>query len=168
VSFCCLIAFGRMGEYKANGRLKRLLARLQFPTHEPMVVEADLSPGFLERVWKLMLICGKIRRTMHGRARVIIEDAQCQFVSIMSEAPIQQLLTIARVAEWHQLQCLWIPSNLLLGRLGQCRVIAGMRKSQTIVEEDGFRLRGHDGAHEFVSVSLGRDWVIRELGSFKG
>ncbi|HEX2523799.1 MAG TPA: hypothetical protein VHP35_16895, partial [Terriglobia bacterium] len=60
------------------------------------------------------------------------------------------------------LECLWIPENLLLGRLAQCRLPAGMRKSQTIVDEDGFWLRGHDRAHDFVSVALGRDWVNRE------
>ena len=116
----------------------------------------------LVRVLKLILICEKIRRTMHGRGKVIVEDAPCQFISIMSEAPVQRLLWMARVKEWHQLQCLWIPDNLLLGRLGQCRVMAGMRRNQTIVEEDGFWIRGHDGAHEFVSVALGRDWVNRE------
>src|SRR5262245_10448832 len=153
MTFRRLIAFGGMGEDKAKSRL---LVRLRFPTHEPMVVEAQLEEGFLERVWKLMLICEKIRRTMHGRAKVVIEDAHCQYVSIMSEAPIHRLLSMARVTEWHQLQCLWIPDNLLLGRLGQCRVMAGMRKSQTVVEEESFWLRGHDGAHEFVSVPLGR------------
>jgi hypothetical protein len=50
-----LIGLLVMGEYKAKiEQRKRLVVRLQFPTHEPMVVEADLSPGFLERVWKLM------------------------------------------------------------------------------------------------------------------
>jgi hypothetical protein len=43
--------------------------------------------------------------------------------------------------------------------------MTGMRKSQTIVEEDGFCLRGHDGAHEFVSVAVGRDWVSRQRTS---
>ena len=38
-----------------------------------------------------------------------------------------------------------------------------MRKSQTIAEDDGFWLRGHDGSHEFGSATLGRDWVVREL-----
>ena len=153
-----------MGEHKANtDQPKRLLLRLQFPTHELMVVEVDLALGFLERVLKLMLICEKIRRTMHGRAKVIIEDAHCHYVSIHSEEPIQRLLAMARVSEWQHLKCLWIPNNFLLGKFGQCRVMAGMRKSQTIVDQDGFWLRGHDGALEFVSVVLGRDWVRREL-----
>ena len=155
----------RTGEHKANiNQPRRLLVRLQFPAHGPMVVEAELSRGFLERVWKLMLICGKIRRTMHGRGKVVIEDAHCQYVEILNQAPVERLLSMAGVKEWRQLQCVWMPSNLLLGRLGPCRVMAGMRKSQTIVDEDGFWLRGHDGAHEFVSVTLGRDWVNRQLG----
>ena len=154
-----------MGEDKANtDQARRLLVRLQFPTHKPMVVEVSVEPNFLERVWKLMLICGKIRWTMHGRGKVIVEDSPCQYVSILSDELIQRLLSMARLDEWHQLQCLWIPNNLLLGRLGQCRVMAGMRKSQTIVDEDEFWLRGHDGTDEFVSVTLCRDWVIRQMG----
>ena len=152
-----------MGEDKANICNRRLIVRLQFPTNEPMVVEIALTTEFLQRVWKLMLICQKIRRTMHGRARVVIDDAHCQYVSILSEAPIQRLLAMAGVNRWQLLQYVWIPNDFLLGRLGQCRVTAGMRRSQTIVDEDGFWLRGHDGAHEVVSVTLGRDWVNREL-----
>ena len=49
------------------------------------------------------------------------------------------------------------PVNLLLGRRGECRGMAGMRKSHTIVEEDGSWIRGHDGAYECVSVALGRE-----------
>ena len=153
-----------MGEHKANSLdSRRLLLRLRFPTHEPMVVQVHLTADYLERTRKLMLICQKIRQTMRGRARVIIEDAPCHFVSIMSEAPIQRLLAIGRVKEWCQLQSIWIPDDFLLGKLGHCRVMAGMRRNQTIVEEDGFWIRGHDGAHELVSVTLGKDWVIREL-----
>ena len=153
-----------MGEDKANSlETRRLLLRLRFPTHEPMVVEVDLTADYLERTRKLMLICQKIRQTMRGRARVIIEDAPCHFVSIMSEAPIQRLLAMGRVKEWCQLQSIWIPDDFLFGKLGHCRVMAGMRRNQTIVEEDGFWIRGHDGAHELVSVALGRDWVNREL-----
>ena len=107
-----------------------------------------------------MLICRKIRQTMSGRARVIIEGAPCLFVSIMSEAPIQRLL--GGVKEWSQLQSVWIPEDFL-GKGGHYRVMAGMCRNQTVVEEDGFWIRGHDGTHELVSVALGRDWVNREL-----
>ena len=118
-----------MGEHKANKfETRRLLLRLRFPTHEPMVVQVDLTADYLERTRKLMLICEKIRQTMRGRARVIIEDAPCRFVSIVSEAPIQRLLAIGRVKEWCQLQSIWIPEGFLLGELGHCRVMAGMRR----------------------------------------
>jgi hypothetical protein len=56
-------------------RSTRLLLRLKSPVNEPIVVEANLDHHFLERVWKLILICEKSRRTMQGRAKVIIEDA---------------------------------------------------------------------------------------------
>jgi len=136
-----------MGEHKANKfETRRLLLRLRFPTHEPMVVQVDLTADYLERTRKLMLICEKIRQTMRGR-----------------EAPIQRLLAIGRVKEWCQLQSIWIPEGFLLGELGHCRVMAGMRRNQTIVEKDGVWIRGHDGAHELVSVALGRDRVNREL-----
>ena len=62
--------------------------------------------------------------------------SSCTFVTIHSEAPIRYLLAMAGVKEWHELQCVWIPSDLLLGNLGQCRVTAGMRASQTIVDQD--------------------------------
>ena len=75
---------------------------------------------------------------MHGRARVVIDDAHCQYVSILGEALSERLLAMAKVKEWHQLQCIWIPDGFLLGKLGRCRVMAGMRKSQTIVDDDGF------------------------------
>ena len=87
-----------------------------------------------------------------GRARVVIEDAHSQYVSILSEAFIQRLLEIGKVRHWTQLQYIWIPSDLLLCRLGKCRVMVGMRKSQTIVDEDGFWLRGHDGAQEYMCL----------------
>ena len=87
-----------MGEDKANISSRRLLLPLQFPTNPPMVVEVEgLGRDFLERVWKLMLISEKIMRTMHGRARVIIENAPCHSATIHSEAPIRHLLAIAKV-----------------------------------------------------------------------
>ena len=54
----------------------------------------------LERVY--MLICQNIRRTIHGRGVVIIEDTSCSFVAIMSDALIQRLLAMAQVKEWYQ------------------------------------------------------------------
>ena len=49
----------------------------------------------------------------------------------------------------------------LLGRLGQCRVMAGMRESQTIVDQDAVWFEGSDGnSNQFVAVRLGRDWRV--------
>ncbi|MCI0718405.1 MAG: hypothetical protein L0338_05445, partial [Acidobacteria bacterium] len=107
----------------------------------------------------------KIRRTIHGKAKVVIDNARCQYVTIHSEVPVRWLLSMAKVAEWRQLQCLWIPNDFLLGRLGQCRLMAGMRESRTIVDQDAVWFEGSDGcSNQFVSVRLGRDWLKRELG----
>jgi hypothetical protein len=153
-----------MGEHKAKtGEAKRLLLRLQWPTEEPLVVEMNIEADFLERVWKLMLICDKIRRTMHGRAKVIIENAPCHYIAIHGRAPIQRLLTMAKVKEWHQLQFLWIPRDFHLDRIGNCRLIAGMRESWTMVDENGFWIEGRDGTHQFISVKLGREWMRQNL-----
>ena len=46
---------------------------------------------------------------------------------------------MAEVKEWNQLQCVGFQEILLFGNLGQCRVVAGVRRgSQTIVQQDGF------------------------------
>jgi hypothetical protein len=130
-----------------------------------MVVEVQgAERDLLERVWPLMLICKKIKRTMHGQARVIIENARCHYVTIHSDAPIRYLLAMTKVEEWNQFQCVWIPNDLMLGNLGQCRVMAGMRGSRTIVEQDGFWFEGSDGTrNEFVSARLSRNWVRQTL-----
>jgi hypothetical protein len=151
---------------RRHGRTKDEYAfETQSPTDPPMVVEVEgLHRDFLERLWKLMLICEKIKRTIRGRARVIIENAPCHFATIDSEAPIRHLLAMARVKEWNRFQCVWIPNDLLLGSLGQCRVMAGMRGGRTIVEEDGLWFDGTDGSPVFVSVRLGREWMGKGLG----
>jgi hypothetical protein len=156
-----------MGEDKANtNQHRRLLLRLEWPNDTVMAVEVDLEQQFLERVWKLMLICEKIQRTMHGKAKVVIDNACCQYVTIHSEPPIRWLLSMAKVDAWCQLQCLWIPNDLLLGRLGQCRVMAGMRENRTIVDQDAVWFEESDGNRDqFVSVRLGRDWLIQTLQS---
>ena len=80
-------------------------------------------------------------------------------------ATIKRLLAMARVQEWPQpqLQSVWIPSDLLLGNPGQCRVMAEMRASRAIVDQDGLWFEGTDGAHQFVSVKLGQSWVKAQL-----
>ena len=65
-----------------------------------------------------------------------------------------QLSEMGRVNDWYELKHIWVPENFILGKFGQCRVASGMRKSWTIVDQDGFWLRGHDGVHEFVSVAF--------------
>jgi hypothetical protein len=129
-----------------------------------IAVEVDLERDFLERAWKLILICEKIRRTMHGRAKVIIENARCDFISIHAEATMQRLVAMARVTCWDEVRWVWMPAGFHLGKGGLCRVMAGMRGSQTIVDQDGLWFEGSDGTHQFRSVRLSKEWVKQELG----
>ena len=45
-------------------------------------------------------------------------------------------------------------------RIEGCRVLAGMRSSCTLIEDDGLWFEGTDGSHLFVSIPIGRDWVV--------
>jgi hypothetical protein len=163
-SFGRLIRFGGMGEYKANtDQPKRLLLRLQWPSNEPMVVEVYLERDFLERVWKLMLICEKIRRTMYGPAQVTIQNGRGNYVSIQSEAVVRRLVAMARVKEWNEVHWLWVRDDFLLGNIGRCLGLAGLR-SQTVIDQDEVWFEGTDmSSNQFVSARLTRDWVRKEL-----
>jgi hypothetical protein len=125
-----------VGERKANNDNKRLLLRLEWPRDQVMVVGVDLERDFLERAWKLILICEKIRRTMHGPARVIIENARCDFISIHTEAITQRLVPMAGVTRWDEVRWVWLPNGFHLGSADTCRVMAGMCGSQTILDQD--------------------------------
>jgi hypothetical protein len=127
-----------------------------------MVAEIKMDQAFLERVLKLMQICQKIRQTMGGKAQVSIE-LSCSFVSLYGSRPIQFLLTKARLKEWRQFQSAWIPGDVLLGELGQCRVEAGLQRSGLLVEQDSFWIEGHGATHNLKSLNLSRQWVCREL-----
>ena len=64
--------------------------------------------------------------------------------------------------EWRQLQCVWIPSDLLLGNLAQVCVVAGMRGSQTIVDQDGLWIEGERREQESVCVSQAGQGLVKE------
>jgi len=65
----------------------RLLLRIKDPCDPRMVVEAQLDYDFLVRAHKLVLICGKIRRTMCGAARITIDNSR-EYVMLESETVI--------------------------------------------------------------------------------
>ena len=56
-----------------------------------------------------------------------------------------------------------IPSDLMLGNLGQYRGMAGMWASRTVMDQDSVWFEGTDGSHPFASVRLGREWLKRDL-----
>ena len=143
-----------MGEEKTNIRNRRLLVRLRVPSMDKMVVAVELGREYLGRCLKLMLICGKIKHTMQGTGRVTIQNHHGSYIWIFSPTSIHRLVSLA--------QSLWVPEDF---RIEGCRVLAGMRSSCTLIEDDGLWFEGTDGSHLFVSVPLGRDWVGESLES---
>jgi hypothetical protein len=95
--------------------------------------------------------------------RVTIENARSDFISIHAEAITLRLAAMARVNHWSEVRWVWMPAGFHLGKAGICRVMAGMRGSQTIVNQDGLWFEGSDGTHQFRSVRLGKEWVKQEL-----
>jgi hypothetical protein len=47
--------------------------------------------------------------------------------------------------------------------IGNCTVMAGIRRDTTHIAEDGIWFEGTDGSSQMVSVRLGRAWRKREL-----
>ena len=126
-----------------------------------MVFEVELGREYLSRCWKLMLICGKIKQTMQGVAgRVSIQNHHGSYIWIFSPTSIHRLVSLARAKGWEDFRCLWVPEDF---RLEGCRVLAGMRSTCTLIEDDGLWFEGSDGSELFVSVWLGKEWIGREL-----
>ena len=48
-------------------------------------------------------------------------------------------------------------------RIEECRVLAGMRSTSTLIEDDSLWFEGSDGSQLFVSVRLGKEWIGSEL-----
>ena len=150
-----------MGEEKAHTHNRRLLVRLRVPSMDKMVLAVELGREYLGRCLKLMLICGKIKQTMQGTGRVIVQNYYGSYIWIFSPTSIYRLVSLARVKDWEDFKSLWVPEDF---RIEGGRVLAGMRSSCILIEDDGLWFEGTDGSHLFVSVRLGRDWVRRELG----
>src|SRR5262245_52486303 len=139
-----------MGEEKAK-LPKKLLVRLEWPRDEPMLVELSPQQEFLERCLKLMLICEKIGRTMGGAGQVIVESHGQLYVTIRSESAIRRLVSLARVKDWESFKSLWVPREFYIGN---CTVMAGIRRDTTHIAEDEIWFEGTDGLSQVVSVRL--------------
>ena len=107
----------------------QLLLRVEHPSDRAIVVEARLDRDYLERVFKLVLICHKIRKTMYGAATVTIGSGCGPFVLLDSQQAVKWIIAKAGVKEWRAVQYVTIPNNLMLGSMGGCIVLAGMRSS---------------------------------------
>jgi hypothetical protein len=148
--------------------IMRLLLRLKHPCDRPMVVEANLDHDFLVRAHKLVLICGKIRRTMYGAARITIDTSRGEYILLENQTVIRWVMAKAGVKDWHAVQYLVIPDNLMLGDMGACLVMAGMRRNQTLIDQDGLWFQGNDGTMEYVSVKVDRQGLQELLALMVG
>lgn len=128
---------------------------------DKMVVAVELGREYLGRCLKLMLICGKIKQTMQGVGRVTIQNHHGSYIWIFSPTSIHRLVSLSRAKDWEDFKSLWVPEDF---RIEGCRVLAGMRGSCTLIEDDGLWFEGNDGSHLFVSVRLGREWLRRQVG----
>jgi hypothetical protein len=140
----------------------RLLVRLKDPCEVPMVEEAQVDHDFLERAHKLVLICEKIRRTMHGAARITIDNSR-EYILLESETVIGWVMAKAGAKDWQAVQYLVIPDDLMLGDIGACLVLAGMRRSQTFIDQDGLWFQGNDGTREYAPLRVDRQGLEKLL-----
>ena len=69
----------------------------------------------------------------------------------------------AGVKEWQAVQYVVVPDDLLLGRIGRCLVLTGMRSSTVVIEEDGLWFQGKDDTRQYSSVKLDRQGLNRLL-----
>jgi hypothetical protein len=103
-----------------------------------------------------------IRRTMNGPARITIDTSR-EYEVLESQRVIRWVMAKARVKEWQGVQYVVIPDNLMLGDMGACLVLAGMRKSQMLIDPEGLWFRGNDGTREYVSVKVDRQALEKLL-----
>ena len=134
----------------------RILLRIEHPFEQPMVVEASLDRDYLERALKLVLICNKIRKTMHGAAKITIGSGCGPFVLLDSKQVVHWVMAKAGVKEWHAVQYITIPDGLMLGNMGRCVVLAGMRSSTVVIDEDGLWFQGKDDRYQYSTVKVSR------------
>ena len=133
-----------------------LLLRIESPSDRPMVVEASLDRDYLERALKLVLICHKIRKTMHGAAKITIGSGCGPYVLLDSKQVVQWVMAKAGVKEWQAVQYVVVPDDLLLGRIGRCLVLSGMRSSTVLIDEEGLWFQGRDDTTRYTSVKVDR------------
>ena len=92
---------------------------------------------------------------------MVIERHGQLYVTIHSETAIQQLISNARVGDWESFKCLWVPVD---SYTADCRVMAGVRRDTTHIDEECLWFEGRDGGPSHMeSVRLSKAWVRVEL-----
>jgi hypothetical protein len=99
---------------------------------------------------------------MNGPARITIDTSR-EYVVLESQRVIRWVMAEAGVKERQGVQYVVIPDNLMLGDMGACLVLAGMGKSQMLIDPEGLWFRGNDGTREYVSVKVDRQALEKLL-----
>ena len=86
----------------------------------------------------------------------------CDKIKQTMPPSIHRLISLARAKDWEDFKGLWVPEDF---RIEGCRVLAGMRSTCTLIEDDGLWFEGSDGSQLFVSVRLGRECVRWQVKS---
>ena len=99
-------------------------------------------------------------QTNHSRQRrVIVQSHHASYIWIFNAASIHRLVSFADARDWGISSASGSEGFHIEG----CRLLAGLRSTLTLVEEDGLWSEGSDGSQLFVSVRLGREWIRREF-----
>jgi hypothetical protein len=93
---------------------------------------------------------------MHGAAKITIGSGCGLFVLLDSKQVVQWVMAKSGVKEWHAVEYVTIPDDLMLGNLGRCIVLAGMRSSTVVIDEDGLGFEGKDERHQYSTVKVNR------------
>jgi len=81
----------------------------------------------------------------------------------MTNGNLFVLVSLSGREEWSEVHWLWVRDDFLLGNIGRCLGLAGLR-SQTVIDQDELWFEGTDmSRNQFVSARLTRDWVRKEL-----
>jgi hypothetical protein len=77
------------------GKCKNATASAGRISGRPVNGRQNVDHQFLERAQKLVLICQKIRRTMNGPAKVIIDNSRGNYVLLESEGVVRGVMAKA-------------------------------------------------------------------------
>jgi hypothetical protein len=117
-----------------------------------------------ERALTALRVVGLADRAKHyprQLSRVTIESGRGPYVLLDSQPVVKWVIAKAGVKEWQPVQYVAVPDDLLLGSIGRCLVLSGMRSSTVVIDEDGLWFQGKDETAQYTSVKIDRQGLNR-------